>query len=70
MKVPTRLSQKEIAIRLGTKQQNVSRWLNHRVPAERVISIYRLTGITPHELRPDIYPNPTDGIPANKQNTL
>ncbi|MEH8748019.1 Rha family transcriptional regulator, partial [Klebsiella pneumoniae] len=21
------------------------------------------TGVTPHELRPDLYPNPTDGIP-------
>ncbi|UDL04002.1 helix-turn-helix domain-containing protein [Marinobacter sp. CA1] len=20
--------------------------------------------VTPHELRPDIYPNPTDGLPA------
>jgi len=22
--------------------------------------------VTPHELRPDIYPNPTDGLPADK----
>ncbi|MGP0695140.1 transcriptional regulator, partial [Citrobacter freundii] len=21
------------------------------------------TGVTPHELRPDLYPNPTDGLP-------
>lgn len=69
MKVPIRLSQQEIAFRLGTKQQNVSRWLNHRVPAERVISIYRLTGVTPHELRPDLYPNPTDGLLPDHQVT-
>ncbi|MCP4064670.1 MAG: helix-turn-helix domain-containing protein [Gammaproteobacteria bacterium] len=22
--------------------------------------------VTPHELRPDIYPNPTDGLPAER----
>ncbi|HHZ4136737.1 TPA: transcriptional regulator, partial [Escherichia coli] len=35
--------------------------------------IYIATGVTPHELRPDLYPNPTDGLPAgdkaNTQNT-
>ncbi|HGS6821274.1 TPA: Rha family transcriptional regulator, partial [Klebsiella pneumoniae] len=24
---------------------------------------FNATGVTPHELRPDLYPNPTDGIP-------
>lgn len=23
--------------------------------------------VTPHELRPDIYPNPTDGLPADER---
>ncbi|MCP5990376.1 Rha family transcriptional regulator, partial [Klebsiella pneumoniae] len=25
-----------------------------------------LTGVTPHELRPDLYPNPTDGLPKQE----
>ncbi|EJD7033612.1 helix-turn-helix domain-containing protein [Enterobacter hormaechei] len=33
------------------------------IPAERVLPIYGVTGVTPHELRPDLYPNPTDGLP-------
>jgi DNA-binding transcriptional regulator YdaS (Cro superfamily) len=36
-----------------------------RVPAERAIQVARLTRfeVTPHELRPDIYPHPVDGLP-------
>ncbi|WP_334469937.1 transcriptional regulator [Arsenophonus sp. PmNCSU2021_1] len=62
-----------LAAALGVSNMTVSQWKNKykgRVPVDRVLAIYELTGITPHELRPDIYPNPTDGIPANKQNTL
>ncbi|MEQ1967233.1 YdaS family helix-turn-helix protein [Xenorhabdus nematophila] len=50
---------------LGVSNMTVSQWKNKYlgvVPAERVIPIYRLTGVTPHELRPDIYPNPNDGL--------
>lgn len=34
-------------------------------PVLRVIAIARATGwkVTPHELRPEIYPNPTDALP-------
>lgn len=36
----------------------VSQW--DRVPAERVLDIERLTGISRHDLRPDLYgPHPT-----------
>ncbi|MGV2654829.1 UNVERIFIED_CONTAM: YdaS family helix-turn-helix protein, partial [Escherichia coli] len=41
---------------------------------EKVLRIAEATNfeVTPHELRPDIYPNPTDGLPvgckANTQN--
>ncbi|EDX9790621.1 Rha family transcriptional regulator, partial [Salmonella enterica] len=28
--------------------------------------IFHVTGITPHELRPDMYPNPTDGLPSQE----
>lgn len=34
----------------------VSQW--HRIPAERVLYVERLTGVPRHELRPDLYPAP------------
>lgn len=64
-KIAAQLSQQEIAIHMGTKQQNVSRWLNGRIPAERVIPLCELLNwqVIPHELRPDLHPTPTSGIP-------
>ncbi|MGX7886459.1 YdaS family helix-turn-helix protein [Enterobacter hormaechei] len=55
-----------LATMLGIKPMSISRWKNRYqgvVPADRVLQIYAVTGITPHELRPDLYPNPTDGLP-------
>jgi len=55
-----------LATMLGIKPMSVSRWKNRYqgvVPADRVLQIYAATGVTPHELRPDLYPNPTDGLP-------
>lgn len=34
--------------------QAVSQW--KRVPAERVLDVERVTGVSRHDLRPDIYP--------------
>ncbi|EFC0456606.1 helix-turn-helix domain-containing protein, partial [Escherichia coli] len=36
-----------------------------QVPSERVLQLCELGNwsVTPHELRPDIYPNPNDGLP-------
>lgn len=64
-KIAARLSQKEIAAYMNTNQQNISRWLNSRIPAERVIPLCDLLRweITPHELRPDLHPTPGSGIP-------
>ena len=45
--------------------QSVANWIiNNQVPAERVIHLCALGkwSVTPHQLRPDIYPNPTDGM--------
>ncbi|MEX2451257.1 MAG: Cro/CI family transcriptional regulator [Rhodospirillales bacterium] len=39
---------------LGITRQALYQWT--RVPAERVIDIERLTGVSRHELRPDLYP--------------
>ncbi|VTM86732.1 Uncharacterized protein conserved in bacteria, prophage-related [Raoultella ornithinolytica] len=64
-KIAEKFSQSELALLLETTQQNISRWLNAKMPAERVIPICKLMGweVTPHELRPDLHPTPISGIP-------
>jgi DNA-binding transcriptional regulator YdaS (Cro superfamily) len=47
--------QQVLADACGVKYQAVQKWLK-RVPAERVLAIESATGISRHELRPDIYP--------------
>ncbi|EGD9092499.1 helix-turn-helix domain-containing protein, partial [Escherichia coli] len=59
---------------IGAWPSQIHKWANEyngRVPTgERGRQIYIATGVTPHELRPDLYPNPTDGLPAgDKANT-
>lgn len=53
-------SQSELARRLrGTiKQQHISYWLEHGLPAEQAIPIEMIVEgvVTRHELRPDLYP--------------
>lgn len=47
--------------------QSVANWIiNNQVPADRVIQLCNLGKwkVTPHELRPDIYPNSSDGLPV------
>ena len=46
----------ELARQLGVSPQAVSAWrARGRVPAERVLQIEQLTGVSRHALRPDIY---------------
>ncbi|WP_406706677.1 transcriptional regulator [Sodalis sp.] len=72
-KVQSKFSQAELGRRIGLPQQVISRWVNGRqqVPAERIIPLCALLDwdITPHELRPDLHPNPTDGLPPDHQIT-
>ena len=56
-------SQVELARRINTpekpiKQQHVWNWLHRdkKVPGEAVLPIERETGVSRHELRPDLYP--------------
>jgi len=56
--------QTALARRLGVKQGHVWKWLNKSprgVPAEFVLPIYRVTngGVTPHDLRPDLFVDPS-----------
>ncbi|WP_064518619.1 transcriptional regulator [Buttiauxella gaviniae] len=49
--------------------QSVANWIErNKVPSERVIKLCELGGwvVTPHELRPDLYPEPTHGLPTEQ----
>lgn len=48
------INRRQLAKRLGISAQAISQW--RRVPVERVLEVERLTGVSRHELRPDIYP--------------
>lgn len=43
----------KLANELGVSTAAVSQW--DRVPAERVLEVERITGISRHELRPDVF---------------
>ncbi len=57
----------ELARRCGVSAQGVTNWRARGVPYDQVLVIASATGwaVTPHELRPDIYPFPTDGLPPD-----
>jgi TorA maturation chaperone TorD len=46
----------ELARRIGISQPSVSNWA--RIPAERVLSIEAITGVSREVLRPDLYSSP------------
>jgi DNA-binding transcriptional regulator YdaS (Cro superfamily) len=35
---------------------HVQNWINRKIPAHWVIAVERVSGVSRHELRPDIYP--------------
>lgn len=50
--------QSELARRLGKKQSHVWNWLHRdkKVPADMALKIEKATGVSRHDLRPDLYP--------------
>lgn len=50
--------QSALARRLGLKSQgSISNWISRgRIPAEQVLSVERISGVSRHDLRPDLYP--------------
>ncbi|EDJ4782430.1 Cro/Cl family transcriptional regulator [Salmonella enterica] len=61
-------SQAGLGRRLGRRAQTVNGWFKNKVPGELVVRVARAIDwkVTPHELRPDLYPNPTDGLPSQE----
>jgi DNA-binding transcriptional regulator YdaS (Cro superfamily) len=51
-------NQSQFAAAIGTSQQLVSYWLKNgkALPAELVLETERVTGISRHDLRADLYP--------------
>lgn len=56
----------EAAAANGVSREAVRKWIRDGIPAERVIPFCESTGwkVTPHEVRPDLYPNPGDALPV------
>ena len=46
-----------LAEAIGVTPQAVRKWKKeNKLPAERVLSVEKITGVPRHELRPDLYP--------------
>lgn len=62
-------SQSELARRIDKSQATVTAWVNRygRVGPEYVLNVSEAVQwmVTPHQLRPDLYPHPDDGLPVN-----
>lgn len=55
-------SSQELARKLGITPQALSQWL--RVPPLRVLDVERASGVSRHDLRPDIYPSTPIMLPC------
>lgn len=53
----------ELSIGMGMSRAAASQW--DEVPHDRVLPLCEFVGwkVTPHEVRPDLYPNPADALP-------
>lgn len=50
------ITQAALAAKLGVQPPAICKWEGGRVPAERVLDVERVTGISRHDIRPDLYP--------------
>ena len=53
----------ELARKLDITRQAISQW--KQVPPLRVLEVERITGVPRHDLRPDLYPEPSQ--PARQE---
>ena len=59
---------KALATALGVSYQAVQKYVaNGEMVADRVLTACEAVNwqVTPHQLRPDLYPHPQDGLPAH-----
>ncbi|ECC9707409.1 helix-turn-helix domain-containing protein [Salmonella enterica subsp. enterica serovar Anatum] len=70
-KIMSENSQRMLAKRLGCRQQTISLWLIKGVPDGKVLLFSEALGwmVTPHEIRPDLYPGRYDGLPESMRPT-
>lgn len=65
------ISQRQFGISVGVSQGMVSHVITGRAKptGENILLWCELTrwSVTPHEINPDAYPNPTDGLPVEDQ---
>lgn len=64
-------SQLALATLIGGVQTRISEWKRRgQVTADAVIPVCKAVefAVTPHELRPDLYPHPEDGLPLELRN--
>lgn len=54
------ISQKDLAEVLGIRTPALCKWERGRVPAARVLDVERATGISRHQLRPDVFGPPAE----------
>lgn len=54
--VETAGGQTALARAVDTRQQNISLWLRNGLKAEFVLAVEKVTGVSRHDLRPDLYP--------------
>jgi DNA-binding transcriptional regulator YdaS (Cro superfamily) len=48
-------SKRALAALMGVSPQAITKW-RKKIPAERVLQIEKKTGVSRHDLRPDLYP--------------
>jgi DNA-binding transcriptional regulator YdaS (Cro superfamily) len=48
-------TQRALAALMGVTPQAITKW-RKKIPAERVLQIEKATGVSLHDLRPDLYP--------------
>lgn len=59
--------QVQIAKLVGVSQAMVSKWFKgEAVSPEKVLKLSEISGykLKPHQIRPDLYPHPNDGVPV------
>lgn len=48
-----------LAAMLGVRPSAISNWKKDGVPAARVGALSAITGVPPHRIRPDLFPDPS-----------